>query len=76
VGDKSATSPSGLTTSAIDALLAEHSVPEALRRDFQEVLGSCEEARFTPGARSREDMESLRARTEGLIVEIERHWSK
>lgn len=76
VGDKSATSPSGLTTSAIDALLAEHSVPDALRRDFQEVLGSCEEARFTPGARSREDMESLRARTEGLIVEIERHWSK
>ena len=76
VGDKSGTSPSGLTTSTIDSLLSERSVPEAIRRDFQEVLGKCEEARFTPGARSREDMESLRARTEGLIVGVERHWAK
>jgi len=76
VGDKSATSPSGLTSSSIESLLAEHSVPEESRRDFQDVLGKCEEARFTPGARSREDMESLRARTEKLIVEVERHWSK
>ena len=74
--DKSAASPSGLTSSSIAVLLAEHSVPEALRREFQDVLGTCEEARFTPGARSREDMDSLRQRTEELIVEVERHWSK
>ncbi|HEY7699085.1 MAG TPA: hypothetical protein VIE88_11760, partial [Vicinamibacteria bacterium] len=76
VGDKATASPSGLTSSAIDTILEEHSVPEDRRREFQDVLGKCEEARFTPGARSREDMESLRARTEELIVEIERHWSK
>jgi hypothetical protein len=76
VGDKSATSPSGLTSSSIAALLAEHSVPEERRREFAEVLGKCEEARFTPGARSREDMDSLRRRTEELIVEVERHWTK
>jgi hypothetical protein len=76
VGDKSAASPSGLTSSSIDSILAERSVPEVRRREFQDVLGACEEARFTPGARSREDMESLRSRTEELIVEVERHWSK
>jgi len=76
VADKSASSSSGLTSSSIDTLLAEHSVPEGLRRDFQEVLGKCEEARFTPGSRSKEEMESLRSRTEELIVEVERHWTK
>jgi hypothetical protein len=76
VADKSAASPSGLTSSSIAALLAEHSAPEELRREFQEVLGTCEEARFTPGARTGEDMDSLRRRTEELIVEVERHWSK
>ncbi len=76
VADKSATSPSGLTSSSIAVLLAEHSVPEELRREFQDVLGTCEEARFTPGARSREDMDSLRRRTEELIVAVERHWTK
>jgi hypothetical protein len=76
VGDKSATSPSGLTSAAIDSILAERLVPEALRRSFQEVFGKCEEARFTPGGRTREDMEPLRRRAEELIVGIERHWSK
>ncbi len=76
VADKSSASPSGLTSSTIAALLTEHSVPEGPRQEFQEVLGTCEEARFTPGARSREDMDSLRRRTEELIVEMERHWSK
>jgi hypothetical protein len=76
VGDKSAVSPSGLTSSSIAALLLEHSVPEERRREFAEVLGKCEEARFTPGARSREDMDSMRRRTEELIVEVERHWTK
>jgi hypothetical protein len=76
VGDKATASPSGLTSSSIDTILGEHSVPEELRREFQDVLGQCEEARFTPGARRVGDMESLRSRTEDLIVEIERHWSK
>jgi hypothetical protein len=76
VGDKSGVSPSGLTSPSIAALLLEHSVPEERRREFEEVLGRCEEARFTPGARSRDEMDSLRRRTEELIVEVERHWSK
>jgi len=75
VADKSAASPSGLTSSSIAAVLAEHSIPEGLRREFQEVLDRCEEARFTPGARSGEDMDSLRRRTQELIVEVERHWA-
>ncbi len=76
VGDKSASSPSGLTSSGIGALLEERSVSEELRREFGDVLGKCEEARFTPGARSREEMDALRARAERLIVEVERQWSK
>jgi hypothetical protein len=74
VGDKSSQSPSGLTASIIDATLEERAVPEELRREFADVLGKCEEARFTPGARTRDDMEALRQRTEELIVAIERHW--
>ncbi len=76
VGDKSASSPSGLTSSAIGALLEERSVSKELRREFEDVLGKCEEARFTPGARSRDEMDGLRARAERLIVEVERQWSK
>ncbi len=75
VGDKATVSPSGLTSSAIDSILAEHSVPEERRREFQAVLGACEEARFTPGARTAGDMKTLRSRMEELIVEIERHWT-
>lgn len=76
VGDKASQSPSGLTLSSIEAILESRSVPEELRRSFRDVLGECEEARFTPGPRSGKDMEALRARTEELIVAIERHWSK
>jgi hypothetical protein len=76
VGDKSGTSPSGLTSAGIDSLLAERGVTEESRREFQSVLGKCEEARFTPGARSPEEMKSLRERAETLIVEVERQWSK
>jgi hypothetical protein len=76
VGDKSAQSPSGLTLSSIDTLLEARGVPEELRKDFRDLLGKCEEARFTPGARSREEMEAIRKRTENLIVAVERHWSK
>jgi hypothetical protein len=76
VADKASLSPSGLTSSSIDRALAEHGIPEDRRREFQEVLGKCEEARFTPGPRSREEMNALRLRTEELIVALERQWSK
>jgi BatD DUF11 like domain len=75
VADKTSTSASGLTTSTIDHMLSERSVPENLRNEFLDVVGKCEEARFTPGQRSREEMESFRSRTEELIVSLERHWS-
>jgi hypothetical protein len=75
-GDKSGSSASGLTSGSIGALLAERSVSEDLRAEFADVLSRCEEARFTPGARSREEMEALRARAEKLIVGVERQWSK
>jgi hypothetical protein len=76
VGDKSGASASGLTSSSISALLAGRSVSEQLRAEFQQVLGACEEARFTPGPRSRDEMEALRTRAEALLVGIERQWSK
>jgi hypothetical protein len=75
-GDKSGTSASGLTSSSIAAVLAGRSVSDELRAEFQDVLSQCEEARFTPGPRSREEMEALRARAETLIVAVERQWSK
>jgi BatD DUF11 like domain len=75
VADKTSTSPSGLTTESIEHLLAERSVPEDLRKEFLDLLGKCEEARFTPGERTRAEMERFRSRTEELIVSLERHWS-
>ncbi len=75
VGDKTSVSASGLTSSTIDAALEERSVPEELRKEFFSVLDRCEEARFTPGERTREEMESLLARTENLIVSVDRHFA-
>lgn len=46
-----------------------------LRNEFLSVLDRCEEARFTPGERTREEMESLLARTENLIVSVDRHFA-
>ncbi len=72
VGDKKSVSPSGLTTQSIDALLDDGGVSRATRAKFLAVLSKCEEARFTPGTRTRDEMETLRARTEALIVWVER----
>jgi len=72
VGDKKSVSPSGLTTQSIDALLDDGGVSRATRAKFLAVLSKCEEARFTPGTRTREEMETLRARTEALIVWLEK----
>jgi hypothetical protein len=76
VADKASLSPSGLTSSSIDRTLADHQIPDEPRREFQDVLGKCEEARFTPGPRSPQEMDSLRLRTEELIVALERRWSR
>jgi hypothetical protein len=75
VGDKSATSPSGLTLASIAAMLEAHGISETLGREFEDVLARCEEARFTPGERTRGEMESIRGRAEELIVAIERQWT-
>ena len=72
VGDKKSVSPSGLTTSSIDKLLESSGVADELRGEFLAVLARCEEARFTPGERTREEMEALAARAEALIVSVER----
>ncbi len=75
VGDKTSVSASGLTSSTIDAALEERNVPEELRKEFFSVLDRCEEARFTPGERTREEMESVLARSENLIVSVDRHFA-
>jgi hypothetical protein len=76
VGDKSGTSSSRLTPSSIAALLEAQGIPRPLGEEFREVLARCEEARFTPGERTRGEMESLRSRTEELIVATEREWTR
>jgi hypothetical protein len=72
VADKTSVSPSGLTPASIDRMLEERGVDEALRRELGEVLARCEEARFTPVARTRGEMEALRDRVESLIVSLEK----
>jgi hypothetical protein len=75
VGDKSSTSASGLTPSGIESMLEAHGITDTLGKEFRDVLARCEEARFTPGERTRAEMESLRRRAEELIVAIERRWT-
>jgi len=72
VGDKKSKSPSGLTMTSIGALLENSGVDDTLRSEFLGVLDECEEARFTPGVRSREAMESLLRRARELIVSVEK----
>jgi len=60
IGDKMAASPSGLTNESIDALLEERETPPGLRKEFLAVLGKCDEARFTPGERTRDEMQRFR----------------
>jgi hypothetical protein len=72
VGDKKSVSPSGLTTQSIDSLLQGGGVDETTRAEFVAVVSACEEARFTPGSRTSEEMDALRARTQKLIVSVEK----
>ncbi|MFQ5790349.1 MAG: BatD family protein [Acidobacteriota bacterium] len=73
VADKLGVSPSGLTTRGIDAMLEKEQVPSPMRSEYLETIETCEFARFTPGERSREEMEALLARAERAIVSLERH---
>lgn len=75
VADKLGVSSSGLTTQSIDTMLAERGVPAASRSAFLKTIESCEFARFTPGERTREEMESLLERAEKIIVSLEKHFA-
>jgi hypothetical protein len=68
-------SPSGLTTQTISSMLDERGVPESLRTEFLKTVEVCEFARFTPGERTREEMESLLERAEKTIVTMEKHFA-
>ncbi len=72
VGDKTSASASGLTAPLIDGLLEERSVSEPSRKEFLAVLAECEEARFTPTERGRDEMEAALARAETLVVRLEK----
>jgi hypothetical protein len=74
VADKLGVSPSGLTTKNIDSMMEERRIPEAERKAFIDTIESCEFARFTPGERSREEMESLLDRAEKIIVALEKYF--
>ncbi len=74
VADKLGVSPSGLTTQTIGSVLDERQVPESIRSDFIEAIEACEFARFTPGERSREEMEALLDRAEKIIISLEKHF--
>ena len=75
VADKLGVSPSGLTTEKIGVMLEGRGVPETLRTEFQKTVEACEFARFTPGERTREEMESLLERAEKTIVAMEKHFT-
>lgn len=73
VADKTEASHSGLTTQQIDAMLSERDVPEIARKDYLETIQACEFARFTPGERTRQEMEELLQRAEQAIVSLDKH---
>lgn len=75
VGDKKSVSPSGLTTESIDRLLEDGGVADETRAEFLAELSQCEEARFTPGTRTSEEMTTLLERTEALIIAVEKQLS-
>jgi hypothetical protein len=74
VADKIGVSPSGLTTKNIDSMMEDREIPQTERRAFIETIESCEFARFTPGERSREEMESLLERAVKIIVSLEKRF--
>ena len=73
VGDKTGVSHSGLTTQQIESMLAERRLPESARVEFLKTIEACEFARFTPGDRSRQEMEELLARAEQAIVSLDKY---
>ena len=72
IGDKKSVSPSGLTTESIVQHLEASGVDDGLRTGFATVLAACEEARFTPGERTSEEMTAILRRAEKLIVSLDR----
>ncbi len=72
IGDKKSVSPSGLTTESIDQHLEASGVDDGLRTGFATVLAACEEARFTPGERTSEEITAILRRAEKLIVSLDR----
>jgi len=73
VADKTEVSHSGLTTQQIESMLAERQVPESARAEFLKTIEACEFARFTPGDRTRQEMEELLARAEQAIVSLDKY---
>lgn len=75
VADKFGVAASGLTTQSIDRLLEERAVPEDVREAYRRAVEAGEFARFTPGERTRHEMESLLEQAESAIVALEGHLS-
>ena len=73
VADKTEASHSGLTTQQIESMLAERQVPESARAEFLKTIEACEFARFTPGDRTRQEMEGLLTRAEQAIVSLDKY---
>jgi len=73
VADKTEASHSGLTTQQIDSMLTARGVPETTRAEYLKTLEACEFARFTPGERTRQEMEELLKRAEQAILSLDKH---
>ncbi len=73
VADKTEVSHSGLTTQQIESMLAERQVPESARTEFLKTIETCDFARFTPGDRTRQEIEELLARAEQAIVSLDKY---
>jgi hypothetical protein len=71
IGDKHNISAPGMTNPQIEALFAERSVPEELRKRFFELTALCDEGRFSKASHGSDTMMKTLGEAEKWIVDFE-----
>ncbi len=72
LADRLERSAAGLTSQVRTQLLVERGIPEALVQRAEELLASCDFARFAPAAHGREEMAQVQAQAAELIAALEK----
>ena len=70
IADRLNISPHGLTTDKIKELLKNHGADDAVVADIIAILQKCDFARFAPSSLTPEDISSVIARAENVMVKI------